>query len=146
MATEAQENLILDALLVRCQAIAGGPTYNTNPGAKAIGIPADAAGVASGEAIYVQHARTEFLEGKSGPSRDYQATFHIWCIGDTDREVLNMTKDVRDAIHADHAAITAVAKLGWVDAATILPGPEAIREIGRSVRIVEFLATFQYAG
>lgn len=144
MATEALESLILDALLVRAQAIAGGPTYNTNPAVKAIGLPIQAIPEGPGEAIYLQHVRTALQRRPTGPSHDYDATFVAWCIGDTDREVLNIKDDLLRAVMAGEAALrTAGATHGFVEGDCFIPDPETLVRIGKAVRIQEFTASYQ---
>lgn len=145
MATEAKENLILDALLVRAQAVVGGATYNTNPAVKQVGIPHDSS-AGSGQAIYLQHVDTDLLRLPSGPSHEYQAVFHAWCCGDTDREALNVKDDLLRAVRAGEAALTAIATHGFRDGRCFIPDPATLEKVGKAVRVQEFIAAYQYQG
>lgn len=143
MATEARENLLLDLLLVRAQAVNGGPTYNTNPAIKDIGLPRDAR-FGPGEAIYLEHVRTlDLVNDGTTASHRKRATFHAWCIGDTDREALNVKDDFERAILLAERAFDTLAPYGARIVDCLKPDPATIEKIGKSIRIIEFEADFE---
>lgn len=146
MATEAKENLILDVLLTAAQAVIGGATYNTNPAVKRIGLALDAIPQGGSEGIYLQHVRTSLLRLPSGPSHDYEAVFHAWCVGDTDREALNVKDDLLRAVRLAEVALHAVASSGFRDGDCVIPDPDTVAKIGKAVRVQEFVGAFQLTG
>ena len=148
MATEAKENLILDALLTAAQLVVGGATYNTNPAVKAIGLPRDATAIGGGEAIYLQHVRTDLQRLPSGPTHDYEAVFHAWCVGDTDREALNVKDDLLRAVRLSEGALqaTALASAGFRDSVCVIPDPDTVAKIGKAIRIQEFIGAYPLSG
>lgn len=141
MATEAMENRMLDKLLLRAQAVAGGPTYNTNPAVKQVGLPKDALPEGGGEGIYLIWAATEQVERYAGPVHAYVAEFQAWCVGDTTREALNVADDFRVAIEGDED-LGGLAKEGvWLGMA--VPDPEQARRIGKPLVIRTVRATYE---
>jgi len=143
VATEAPENLLLDVLLTRMQAITGGPTYNTNPGVKAIGLPADAITPGSGQAIYVQHVSTQALPNQGSlSSHRMRAMYHAWCLADTDRAALNVKDDALRAVRTSEGSFSALAPYGMREGDCFTPNPEATVR-GKSVRVQEFFADYE---
>ena len=142
MATEALENLVLDVLLTRAQAVTGGATYNTNPAVKAADLPLDALPQGPGQAIYVTWARTEAFEAGGGPHHRYSAFFHLFCVADTKRQALNVADDMRLSVHLGEGAIGAIAKYGIYDS-VLSPTQEIQQRIGRPTVVVQVRADFE---
>lgn len=141
MATEAMENRMLDRLLTVAQTINGGPTFNTNPAIKQVDLPKDALAQGGGEAIFLLWFATEQLPSLAGRVHQYSAEFQAWCVGDTNREALNVADDFRIAIESDEQ-LDGLAKEGvWLGMA--IPDPEQARRIGKPLVIRTVRATYE---
>lgn len=145
MATEAIENRILDKLLEAAQLVVGGATYNTNPAIKQLGVSLDALPQGGSEGIYIQHVRTVLKRRPTGPSHDFEAVFHAWCVGDSDREVLNVKDDLLRAVWSKESELmgTGLARHGFIEGECFIPDPETLAKIGKAVRVQEFFGQYQ---
>ena len=108
MATEAIENVMLDALEDALGAIGSAPTsdWNTLPApALKIGVPGDPVPKPNKTTLYVQHVTSgEGSDSVGTALHQLDAVFHVWCVSshpaDGHRRMLQLKEDVRRALLA----------------------------------------------